>query len=152
MKKNTMYFLYAIIGLVLTSPFCICNASGGYTKSVSIGGTNDVEYTYIEHETSKNENDDDECDKCEKEYIYIKRPYQYSRWETVPYYGYNYNQYNPYGRGPTIYTYTPTGFKTGPDGRTLTPLQQRDLYDRMYSRPHHHPRNHPPHRKNNYHF
>ena len=119
MNKNIYITALCVLTVITLSTFSVAEASGSYTESITINGTNDVEYKYTQHEQPKEE----EC--CDKEYIYVK-PYQYTTWSHYP--RYNYHNYNPYGN-QVIYTYNLTGFKTGPDGRTLTPLMERDLYD-----------------------
>ena len=126
MNKKFYTTLLYVLTIIILSTFSVAEASGKYTESISINGTNDVEYSYVEHEPPEKYNDEEnDTNIIQNTYIHVK-PYQYTTWSHYP--RYNYNYYNPYGN-QVIYTYNLTGIKTGPDGRMITPLMEREMYD-----------------------
>lgn len=128
MKKTQLVFLSFFLILFMAGG--ACHASSGYEKSISIGGENDVEYDYKEYsepeipnyETNTNSN---------------RSIMEFSPYKRYPNYynNYGYNNYGGYYSGmPLVFTYSSTGIKTGPDGRMITPLMERELY-KYYNRP-----------------
>ena len=126
MRKMSFAIFASFVLFLTTSTSLPVQASGKYTESISINGTNDVKYEYIQHEPPEKE--DDETNVNQNTYIHVK-PYQYTTWSHYP--RYNYNHYNPYGN-QVVYTYNITGIKTGPDGRMITPLMEREMHDYYY--------------------
>ncbi len=127
MYKNIFKTFSITMSLFTIGLFSLAQASEGYTKTISIDG-NDVEYNYVEEEKKEIE----QAKPTENStYYFSVTPYSpypniYNRgyWGHYPSAGYN----HPYGRGPVVYTYSSTGIKTGPDGRVITPLMERDMY------------------------
>lgn len=125
--RRISFAIFALFVLITIGANSSVQASGMYTESISINGTNDVKYEYIQHEPPTKTEEEDSNTK-QNTYIYVK-PYQYTTWSHYP--RYNYNHYNPYGN-QVVYTYNITGIKTGPDGRMITPLMEREMHDYYY--------------------
>ena len=156
MKKSTIQMFCSLLALFCIGSFCNAQASEGYTKTISMDGDK-VEYNYIEDE--KDEEEDKESTPVQKSIYYFSTTpytnywpaYQTGYWGHYPSTGYKHH----YGKGPIVYTYSSTGIKTGPDGRVITPLMEREMYNYRHNPPppppprmhNHHrpPMHHPPH-------
>ena len=143
MKKYILSILCTSLTLFIGSMNC-ASANGGYTETLRMNG-NQTEYNYIKHEDPVKEKEV-KTNPPKKSIQYFSIPsynnywpaYQQGYWGHYPSTGYNRNYY--YGNGPIIYTYSSTGIKSGPDGRVITPLMERDMYSTYgyHHRPPHH--------------
>ena len=113
MKQVQVIICIISMFLFLTGTFSIANASGGYTKTIHIGGSNEVEYTYTKDEEpavsntvpSQNTNNT----------ILIQNPYAYPYYNPYGYtqnYGYGYSGSHVYVGYPRTYIFP--GFKPNP--------------------------------------
>ncbi len=128
MHKNIFQMFYITMSLFIIGTFSVVQASEGYTKTISMDGNN-VEYNYVEEEKKEEEKVKQTPDTAYYFSVTPYNPYTYTYnrgyWGHYPSTGYH----HPYGKGPIVYTYSSTGIKTGPDGRVITPLMERDMYN-----------------------
>ena len=149
MKKSTIQMFCSLLALFCIGSFCNAQASEGYTKTISMDGDK-VEYNYIEDEKDEEETKDS-APVQKSVYYFSTTPYtnywpayQTGYWGHYPSTGYKHH----YGKGPIVYTYSSTGIKTGPDGRVITPLMEREMYNYRHNPP---PPPPPPQRMHNHH-
>lgn len=143
MKKGILGILCTTLTLFIGS-ICCANANIGYTESIRMNG-NDVEYNYVEDEKPVQQQEIKNDSNKNTPYYFSVTPYnnywpayQQGYWGHYP--STHYNSHYYYGNSPKVYTYSATGIKTGPDGRVITPLMERDMYS-TYNypyRPSHH--------------
>ena len=130
MKKYFLSILCTSLTLFIGSMSC---ANSGYTQSIRMRGNN-VEYNHVENKVPDEPKEiDTSSDKKSIQYFSVTPynnywpAYQQGYWGYYPSTSYNSHYY--YGKGPIVYTYSSTGIKTGPDGRVITPLMERDMYN-----------------------
>lgn len=133
MNRKFLVIFTSTVCMLLAGSTYSAQAFDGYEKSISIGGTNNVEYNYEEYKSPNVSNEEESFGSNRINIIT-----NYNNWSTPPvnYWHtsrpYHYPSY--YSGMPLVFTYSGTGIKTGPDGRGITPLMERELY-KHYQRP-----------------
>lgn len=148
MKKTKFIFRSFFVILLMTVNICAALASNGYEKSISIEGTNNVEYNYKEDaEPKTNDNATDSYRNRNITDIYpwnnnLYYPNYYTNY--YPNYGYGNYGYGIYYTGrPEVITYSRTGMEIDHRGGRVPPPEKPPKHP-----PEHHPYNgngHRPH-------